>query len=84
MFVAGQALSDAAEAAWKRRLTRHGANLEEQSHAVMAQVTAIAKDFPRLHARAVSYQLIDPAAADQGFAFGLNVILDGLTARLAG
>jgi AcrR family transcriptional regulator len=84
MFVAGQALSDAAEAAWKRRLTRDGANLEEQSKAVMAQVTAIAEDFPRLHARAVSYQLIDPAAADQGFAFGLSVILDGLTARLAG
>jgi AcrR family transcriptional regulator len=84
MFVAGQALSDAAEAAWKRRLTRDGASLEEQSHAVMAQIAAITQDFPRLHARAAGYELVDPAAADEGFEFGLSVILDGLEARLAG
>jgi hypothetical protein len=82
MFVAGQALTDAAEAAWKRRLTRDGASFEEQSQAVMAQVIEVARDFPRLHARAASYELVDPAAADSGFEFGLNVILDGLEARL--
>lgn len=49
----------------------------------MEQVTAIAADFPRLHARAVNYELVDPAAADSGFEFGLGVILDGLEARLA-
>ena len=84
MFVAGQALSDAAEAAWKRRLTRDGASLEEQSRAVMAQITAITQDFPRLHARTASFELVDPAAADESFEFGLSVILDGLEARLAG
>jgi AcrR family transcriptional regulator len=83
MFVAGQALSDAAEAAWKRRLTRDGASLEEQSQAVMARITAITRDFPRLHALAASYELIDPAAADERFEFGLGVILDGLQAKLA-
>jgi AcrR family transcriptional regulator len=81
MFVAGQALSDAAEAAWKRRLTRDGASLEEQSQAVMARITAITEDFPRLHALAASYELIDPEAADERFEFGLSVILDGLQAR---
>jgi hypothetical protein len=50
----------------------------------VAQVTAITQDFPRLHARAVTYELIDPAAADVGFEFGLSVILDGLEARLTG
>jgi AcrR family transcriptional regulator len=83
MFVAGQALSDAAEAAWKRRLTRDGASLEKQSQAVMAQITAVTQEFPRLHALAASYELIDPAAADERFEFGLSVILDGLQARLA-
>jgi len=82
MFVAGQALSDAAEVAWKRRLTRDGASMAEQSQAVMAQITAITQDFPRLHALAASYELIDPAAADVRFEFGLSVILDGLEDRL--
>jgi AcrR family transcriptional regulator len=83
MFVAGQALSDAAEAAWKHRLTRDGGSLEEESQAVMAQITAITQDFPRLHAYAETHELIDPAAADETFEFGLSVILDGLEARLA-
>lgn len=78
-FVLGMALGVAAEAASRTRLRRAGGNEDEQIRDVIAWVTEIAMQFPRLRARSQTWTDGDPA---QDLQVGLQTILDGLQARL--
>jgi AcrR family transcriptional regulator len=83
-FVLGTALGAAAEHAWRTRLRRSGGNEAQQLREAVEQVTQIARQFPRLHARSEAWSA-DEASDDprQALKFGLQTILDGLQARLA-
>jgi AcrR family transcriptional regulator len=82
-FVLATALGAAAELLWRARVRRDGGDEEQQLRDTMARASEIAMRFPRLHARIEALEGADPAAAgDQSFAFGLQVILDGLQGRL--
>jgi AcrR family transcriptional regulator len=78
-FVLGNALGPAAAAALARKLGRDGGETVEDG---VAKAREVAAEFPRLRAR------LGTAATDHGagpagtFEFGLQVILDGLEARL--
>jgi Tetracyclin repressor-like, C-terminal domain len=83
-FVFATALGAAAELLWRARVRRGGGNEEEQLRDTMARASQVAMRFPRLRARIEALEHADPAGAgDQSFEFGLQVILDGLQARLA-
>ncbi|GAA3248491.1 TetR/AcrR family transcriptional regulator [Nonomuraea helvata] len=80
MFVIGAAQGEAAEAAWRARLRRSGADTDKELRDVTAEVFEIAKAFPRLRAR------IEPATASppgDPFEFGLHTLLAGLESRLS-
>ena len=82
LFVAGRALGDAADATRIRRMGPDPDTQAEQMRKVMAEVVASVKPFPRLYARAQAYLEPDPAEPERSFCWGLNVIFDGLEARL--
>jgi len=82
-FVLGRALGEAADAAWRTRLRRDGRDETEQARLVMAAVTDIAAEFPRLRARITAVGDADSAnLTDPSITFGLRTILDGLEIRL--
>ncbi|WP_188188633.1 TetR/AcrR family transcriptional regulator C-terminal domain-containing protein [Nonomuraea sp. SYSU D8015] len=79
VFALGQAIGEASDAAWRRRLRRAGGDPEERERAAIEQIAEIASRFPRLRAR------MDAPGDDgpgQRFEFGLQTVLDGLEARL--
>jgi AcrR family transcriptional regulator len=83
-FVLATALGAAAELLWRARVRRGRGNEEEQLRDTIAQASDTARQFPRLRARIEATEHADPAAAaNQSFEFGLQVILNGLQARLA-
>jgi AcrR family transcriptional regulator len=86
IFVLGNALGESASVSLRRRLSRDGGNAEELIRDTIAKASEIAMRFPRLRARLEGgVSGVDYAAApDKTFEVGLQAILDGLEARLAG
>jgi AcrR family transcriptional regulator len=80
VFTLGQALGEASDVAWRRRLRRDGGDEEERLRDAFMWVTDIATRFPRLRARV---EALSEAEPDESFEFGLQTILDGLEAQLA-
>jgi AcrR family transcriptional regulator len=86
-FVLGNALGPAATASFMRKLSRADGDTGELVRAYRAEVTVIAKEFPRLRARIESPAAEYGTAPDDSFAFGLQALLDGLennAARISG
>jgi len=81
-FVLGSALGPAASASLARKLRRGGRGAKKRVLARMANARAIAAELPRLRARLDSAAAEYAAAPPGSFEFGLDVILDGLEARL--
>ncbi|TMR13717.1 TetR/AcrR family transcriptional regulator [Nonomuraea turkmeniaca] len=81
VFALGQALGEASDAALRRRLRRTGGDEEERMRATAEWVAKVAAQFPRLRAR---LETPDGDGPDESFEFGLQTVLDGLEARLAG
>jgi AcrR family transcriptional regulator len=81
-YVLGNALGLASAATLTRKLTRDGGNARELIRASMAKASEIAAQFPRLRARLGTPAADYAAAPDDSFEFGIQVILDGLEARL--
>lgn len=87
-FVAGSALDDATAAAMERAQIRpgRGAGAEGEAEAaedIVAWATGIASRYPRLKARLEAQAGGDPVVMGrEKFEFGVEVILDGLEARL--
>lgn len=81
-YVLGNALGDAATAAFHRKLSREGGNADDLWRESLVGVRETASQFPRLRAR------LDSPAADYGsapegsFEFGLQAVLDGLENQL--
>jgi len=85
MFVLGSALGASATAALTRRLGRAGGDPEKELREVMAKASEIAMQFPRLRARVEQGPDVEYGdAPEKSFEFGLQAVLDGLDARLAG
>ncbi len=83
-FVLGNALGHAAAASLTRKLDRETGNAEEHIRASVASASEIAAQYPRLRAR-LQTPVTDYGAAPEGsFEFGIQAILDGLQAQLAG
>ncbi|MEV7370835.1 hypothetical protein AB0O51_08120 [Streptomyces sp. NPDC090301] len=77
--------SAAATAALTRRIERDGGDAEEVFAATMKEAVEVGRRFPRLRSRIDALAASDYAEApDDTFAFGLDALLDGLTARLPG
>ncbi|TQF04178.1 TetR/AcrR family transcriptional regulator [Kitasatospora acidiphila] len=84
LYVLGSALGPAVDVSLTRRLNRAGEDAEQRMAEAVARSTEIARDFPRLRERMGTPAATDYAAAPDGaFEFGLQVILDGLAARLS-
>jgi hypothetical protein len=77
-FVLGNALGPAATASFMRKLSRADGDTGALVRAYRAEVTVIAKEFPRLRARIESPAAEYGTAPDDSFAFGLQTLLDGL------
>ncbi|GAA3694352.1 TetR family transcriptional regulator ActII [Nonomuraea antimicrobica] len=83
MYVIGAAHGEAGELALRARLRRAGADEEERLRDTVAWIGEIAGRFPRLRARMTpSVYEVASLPDEDTFAFGLDVILDGLEARL--
>ncbi|GHE08974.1 hypothetical protein GCM10010339_59700 [Streptomyces alanosinicus] len=82
-FVLGNALGPAAAASLSRKLSGDG-NAEQLMRDSMAEAREIAAQFPRLRARLETPTAGYATAPDDTFALGLQALLDGLDARLAG
>lgn len=83
-FVLGNALGPAAEVSLNRRLSKNGADAEQQMADAMTRATETARQFPRLRERLDTAAATGYAAApDSTFEFGLQSLLDGFEARLA-
>lgn len=79
VFALGQALGEASDAAWRRRVHRAGGDPEKHERAAVERIAEIASAFPRLRAH------MDGPGDDgpgESFEFGLQTVLDGLEARL--
>jgi AcrR family transcriptional regulator len=83
MYVTGCALRDSAEATMLRRLGPDSESQAEQLRKVMQEVADTVVAYPRLRARAEAYLDLGQAGPQRGFEWGLDVIFDGLEARLA-
>lgn len=83
-FVLGNAMGAAAAASLTRKLSREGGDAGQLMADAMAQAREIAAQFPRLQARLGHASADYGAAPDDSFEFGLQAILDGLAAQLAG
>lgn len=79
-YVIGNSLGPAATASFSRKLAREG-RAEERMGEMMAEVRAIAGQFPRLRASLDSPAAEYGAAPEGSFRFGLEAILDGLEVR---
>lgn len=78
-FVLGHALGQAATISLTRRLSREGADADEQLRDAMARASDIAKQFPRLRNRSEGLGAADYAATpEKSFDVGLEAIFDGL------
>jgi AcrR family transcriptional regulator len=84
MYVLGRALGESAEAAWRARLRREGGDEQEEIAKLMVRVNEIALQFPHLRAHIEGMGDGDPTALDHSFEFGLQTVLLGLEAQLAG
>ena len=83
-FVLGNALGPAAAASFTRKLGRDGGDVQALMQANRAEIVGVAAQFPRLRARIELPSAEYAAAPDGSFEFGLQAVLDGLEARLAG
>ncbi|MEU6714459.1 TetR/AcrR family transcriptional regulator C-terminal domain-containing protein [Nonomuraea sp. NPDC046802] len=84
MYVIGAAQGEAGELAWRAKLRRAGADGEQRLRETLDQIVETAQQFPRLRARAMpSAEAVTALPDECTFEFGLNIILDGLAARLA-
>ncbi|MFF8506485.1 TetR/AcrR family transcriptional regulator [Streptomyces sp. NPDC015492] len=84
VYVLGSALGAAARVSLTRRLSRSG-DPEKELADTMAAATEVAMAFPRLRERIDGSAAAEyTAAPDRTFEFGLDTILDGFEARLAG
>jgi AcrR family transcriptional regulator len=81
-YVLGHALGAAAAAELPRQVRRAGEEAEERLRERLAQARAVAAQFPRLRARLDTAAAAYAAVPEDSFVFGLQVILDGLEARL--
>nr|WP_042195056.1 TetR/AcrR family transcriptional regulator [Kibdelosporangium sp. MJ126-NF4]CTQ92397.1 Transcriptional regulator, TetR family [Kibdelosporangium sp. MJ126-NF4] len=82
-FVLGTALGAASEVTWKARLGRASGQEDDHVRDVVAKMTEIAMQFPRLRAHSEGWADDDPvASADQDLEIGLRTILNGLQAQL--
>ncbi|MEU1935801.1 TetR/AcrR family transcriptional regulator [Streptomyces coeruleorubidus] len=83
-FVLGTALGAASEAAWRARQRRASGDTAEQTQDMLARVSEIATQFPRLRAHSEKWGDRDPAVrARQDLEFGLQTTLAGLRAQLS-
>ncbi|WP_043726218.1 TetR/AcrR family transcriptional regulator C-terminal domain-containing protein [Kutzneria sp. 744] len=79
-FLLGQATADTADLGARTDAVREDERMSE----IVSSAREIAERFPRLRARIAALESEDQSGfAEQGFAFGLDVILDGLEARVA-
>ncbi|MER8035417.1 TetR/AcrR family transcriptional regulator [Streptomyces hydrogenans] len=86
-YVLGNASGASATAALSRRIRREGGDPEEVFAATLKEAAEVASRFPRLRSRvdAMSTAAVTYAEGPEDtFAFGLDALLDGLTARLPG
>ncbi|MCX5199566.1 TetR/AcrR family transcriptional regulator [Streptomyces sp. NBC_00249] len=84
-FVLGSALGSAATASLNRRLGRDGGDPDELIAQTMAKATEVAQRFPRLRARLEAPESLEYASGpERTFEFGLQMLLGGLEAELAG
>ncbi|MEV6151916.1 TetR/AcrR family transcriptional regulator C-terminal domain-containing protein [Nonomuraea sp. NPDC052129] len=84
MFVIGAAQGEVAESAWRAQVRRAGADEEQQLRDIIAHISEIVQEFPRLRARTtLSVDATTAQPAEATFEFGLHALLDGLQARLA-
>jgi AcrR family transcriptional regulator len=81
-FVLGDALGPAATAAFKRKLRREGGNPEKRIREATAKAREVASHFPRLNAHLERRSAARGTGSKASFEFGLQVVLDGLEARL--
>ncbi|MGX1540990.1 TetR/AcrR family transcriptional regulator [Streptomyces adustus] len=82
-FVLGSALGPAAQVSLNRRLSKNGADAEQQMADAMTSATETAMQFPRLRERLDTTAAMEyTAAPDSTFEFGLRSLLDGFEARL--
>lgn len=73
-----------AEAAWLTTVARSGRSEQEWIDRLRPALTEATKPYPRLHALATGDESGAERARSDGFHYGLDRMLDGLTARLAG
>jgi AcrR family transcriptional regulator len=83
-FVLGNVLGTSATASLTRRLSRGGHDVEEHIHHTMAKAREVAQGFPRLRDRLDTTAAGYNAGPEQAFEAGLQALLNGLEARLAG
>jgi AcrR family transcriptional regulator len=83
MFVLGNSIGESAAVTLRRRLRQEGSNADELIQQALNYQLKVAQDFSRLQSRIATFADTDYyAAPDQGFDLGLEVIFDGLEARL--
>lgn len=83
IYVAGSALSSAAQVSLTRRLARSGRDPEAEMRDTMTKAQELAMDFPHLRMRLDTTAAETYAAApDETFTFGLRTILAGFESRL--
>jgi|SRR5579864_1803158 len=82
-YVIGNTLGGAAATSLRRALSRGGGDPEERMAEAMAEVREVARQFPHLRARMDEASAGYAMAPEHSFEFGLQVIVDGLEARLA-
>jgi AcrR family transcriptional regulator len=83
-YVLGNALAPAAQVALNRRLAKGGEDAARALADAMEHSVAIARTFPRLRERLDSPAADYAGTPEASFEFGLQALLDGFEARLAG
>lgn len=83
-YVLGSALSASATILLTRRLAREGGDVQEAMREAMTEASAIAAKFPRLRARIEDESGTEYGEGpEDGFAYGLDAILDSIERRLS-
>lgn len=82
-YVLGNALGGAAATSLRRTLSREGGDPEQRMAEAMTEVREVAAQFPHLRARMDQPSAGYATLPEDSFAFGLEVIVEGLQARLA-
>ncbi|MEU4191664.1 TetR/AcrR family transcriptional regulator C-terminal domain-containing protein [Kribbella sp. NPDC026611] len=83
MYAIGAVQGQASERAWQARLRRLGADQERELRELVDQISTVAQDFPRLRSRLLPTEVPEQGADQSLFTVGLDIVLDGLEARLA-